>query len=163
MFSSSRPSAFHGDLPHCGFQGARGQSLPVLSDHCQDPGGGAVHLSSGPLQRLQPEECQQGAHASLTPLSPNTLRGLVCSGCSEISRIAVLKFSQMSNRFKITKVVSISAVRSVVGQFRFYLEGILCSTLVPTKHWIRFVESSESGYLWPYLKEQIGSIYVLSS
>lgn len=61
VFFCSGAFAFHGDLQHGGIQGARGQSLPVLSDHRQDPGGGAVHLGSGPLQRHHAEERQQGA------------------------------------------------------------------------------------------------------
>lgn len=57
----SRASAFHGGLPHGGFQGADSQRLPVVAHHCQDPGGGAVHLGSGPLQPDHTEERQQGA------------------------------------------------------------------------------------------------------
>lgn len=66
-FLCSGAFALHGDLPHGGFQGAHGQSLPVLSDHRQDPGGGAVHLSSGPLQHHHTEERQQGAHGHTCP------------------------------------------------------------------------------------------------
>lgn len=61
IFSPSRGFAFQRDLQHSGFQGDRGQSLPVLSHHRQNPGGGAFHLSSGPLQPHHTEERQQGA------------------------------------------------------------------------------------------------------
>lgn len=60
--SCSRALALHGRLPHDGVQGARGQSLPVVTHHRQDPGGGALHLRSGPLLRHHAEEHQQGDH-----------------------------------------------------------------------------------------------------
>lgn len=56
----SRAPALQGHLPPGGVQGARGQSLPVVSHHRQDPGGGALHLRSGPLLRHHAEEHQQG-------------------------------------------------------------------------------------------------------
>lgn len=59
-----RAFALQGPLSHSGVQGARGQSLPVVSDHRQDPGGGALHLSSGPLLRHHAEEHQQGDGAA---------------------------------------------------------------------------------------------------
>lgn len=58
--SRSRAPSLHGRLPHGGFQGGRGQRLPVLAGHGQVPGGGALHQEPGPLQRDGAEERQQG-------------------------------------------------------------------------------------------------------
>lgn len=57
----SRAFALQGGLPNGGLQGARRQSLPVLAHHRQNPGGGALHLGTGPLQPDHAEERQQGA------------------------------------------------------------------------------------------------------
>lgn len=60
IFFHSRLFAFYCNLQHSWFQGGRGQSLLVLTNHRQNPGGGAFHLSSGPLQCHHTEERQQG-------------------------------------------------------------------------------------------------------
>lgn len=89
-----RAFALQGHLSHRGLQGARGQGLPVVCDQRQDPGGGALHLSSGPLLRHHAEEHQQGADAQqLPPLGgPEQLPGGVTSSprCHECAALCHL-------------------------------------------------------------------------
>lgn len=80
----SRAFALQGGLPNGGLQGARRQSLPGLAHHRQDPGGGALHLGTGPLQPDHAEERQQGARRlslcrrRLKKLAPTFCRSYKC-------------------------------------------------------------------------------------